>query len=37
LISSYDHAVTTPEWATGYRFDIVLGGAEATLIEEGAG
>jgi protocatechuate 3,4-dioxygenase, beta subunit len=34
LISSYDHAVTTPEWATGYRFDIVLGGAEATPLED---
>jgi protocatechuate 3,4-dioxygenase, beta subunit len=35
MISSYDHAVTSPEWATGYRFDIVLGGAEATTFEEG--
>jgi protocatechuate 3,4-dioxygenase beta subunit len=33
LVSSYDHAVTAPEWATGYRFDIVLGGAEATPFE----
>jgi protocatechuate 3,4-dioxygenase beta subunit len=30
LVSAYDHAVTTPEWATGYRFDIVLDGAAAT-------
>jgi protocatechuate 3,4-dioxygenase beta subunit len=34
LVSSYDHAVTSPEWATGYRFDIVLGGAEATPVED---
>lgn len=34
LISSYDHSVTSPEWATGYRFDIVLGGAEATPLED---
>ena len=33
MISTYDHSVTSPEWATGYRFDIVLGGAEATPIE----
>jgi protocatechuate 3,4-dioxygenase beta subunit len=33
MISVYDHAVTSPEWATGYRFDIVLGGAAATPIE----
>lgn len=34
LISTYDHSVTSPEWATGYRFDIVLGGAEQTPFEE---
>lgn len=33
LVSSYDHTATSPEWATGYRFDIVLGGAEATPLE----
>jgi len=33
MVSSYDHTVTTAEWATGYRFDIVLGGAEATPLE----
>jgi protocatechuate 3,4-dioxygenase, beta subunit len=33
MISVYDHAVTSPEWATGYRFDIVLGGAAATPVE----
>jgi protocatechuate 3,4-dioxygenase, beta subunit len=35
MISRYDHAVTSPEWATGYRFDIVLDGAEATPYEGG--
>ena len=35
LISAYDHATTVEEWATGYRFDIVLGGADATPFEDG--
>jgi protocatechuate 3,4-dioxygenase beta subunit len=30
MISSFDWANTTPEWALGYRFDIVLGGRHAT-------
>jgi protocatechuate 3,4-dioxygenase beta subunit len=34
LISSYDHSATRPEWALGYRFDIVLGGAARTPMEE---
>jgi protocatechuate 3,4-dioxygenase, beta subunit len=34
MISGYDHAATVPEWATGYRFDIVLGGASATPMED---
>lgn len=34
LIASYDHSATAPEWATGYRFDIVLDGAAATPFEE---
>jgi protocatechuate 3,4-dioxygenase beta subunit len=33
MISCYDHATTVEEWATGYRFDIVLGGAAATPVE----
>jgi protocatechuate 3,4-dioxygenase beta subunit len=33
LLSSYDHDVTAPEWALGYRFDIVLRGAGATPFE----
>ena len=35
LISSYDHSVTEPEFALGYRFDIVLRGRRATPFEEG--
>jgi protocatechuate 3,4-dioxygenase beta subunit len=31
LIASYDHGATLAEWATGYRFDVVLG---ATPFEE---
>jgi protocatechuate 3,4-dioxygenase beta subunit len=34
LVSSYDHDVTQPEWALGYRFDIVIRGAAATPFEE---
>jgi protocatechuate 3,4-dioxygenase, beta subunit len=34
LVSAYDHDTTVEQWATGYRFDIVLGGAEATPLEE---
>jgi protocatechuate 3,4-dioxygenase beta subunit len=34
MVSSYDHAATTAEWATGYRFDLVVGGAEATPAED---
>jgi protocatechuate 3,4-dioxygenase beta subunit len=33
LIATYDHRVTEPEWALGYRWDIVLAGAEATPFE----
>ena len=33
LIASYDHNVTEQEWALGYRWDIVLGGADATPFE----
>jgi protocatechuate 3,4-dioxygenase, beta subunit len=34
LISSFDWETTTPDWALGFRFDIVLGGAAATPLEE---
>ncbi|MFN0089090.1 MAG: protocatechuate 3,4-dioxygenase subunit beta [Acidimicrobiales bacterium] len=30
LVCRYDHEVSEPNWATGYRFDIVLAGADAT-------
>lgn len=33
MISVYDHSTTSPAWATGYRFDVVLGGAAATPVE----
>jgi protocatechuate 3,4-dioxygenase beta subunit len=33
LISSFDLALTTPEWALGYRFDLVLRGASQTPLE----
>jgi protocatechuate 3,4-dioxygenase beta subunit len=37
LISTFDLETTTPEWALGYRWDIVLGrgGAGTTPLEEG--
>jgi protocatechuate 3,4-dioxygenase beta subunit len=33
MISAFDLSLTTPEWALGYRFDIVLRGAVATPME----
>jgi protocatechuate 3,4-dioxygenase beta subunit len=33
LVSSYAHDVTQPEWALGYRFDIVLCGSRMTPFE----
>jgi protocatechuate 3,4-dioxygenase beta subunit len=33
LVSTFDWETTTPEWALGYRFDIVLGGPSATPLE----
>ena len=33
LIAAYAHDVTEPEWALGYRFDIVLDGPNATPFE----
>ncbi len=33
LVASLDLATTVPEWALGYRFDIVLRGREATPME----
>jgi protocatechuate 3,4-dioxygenase, beta subunit len=34
LISTFDLASTVPEWALGFRFDVVLRGREATPFEE---
>jgi len=34
LVSAFDLAVTQPEWALGYRWDIVLCGPTATPMEE---
>jgi protocatechuate 3,4-dioxygenase beta subunit len=34
MISSFDLATTEPQWATGYKFDIVLRGPEATPFEK---
>jgi protocatechuate 3,4-dioxygenase, beta subunit len=36
LVSQFDFALTQPEWALGYRFDIVLRGREATPFEAGS-
>jgi protocatechuate 3,4-dioxygenase, beta subunit len=33
LVAVYDHDVTSHEWATGYRWDIVLTGASSTPFE----
>jgi protocatechuate 3,4-dioxygenase beta subunit len=34
LISAFDLSLTTPEWALGFRFDIVLRGARQTPMEK---
>ena len=36
LVATYDHDVTQDEWATGYRWDIVLTGSTATRMEQEA-
>jgi protocatechuate 3,4-dioxygenase beta subunit len=33
LVATYDHDLTSPEWSTGYRWDIVLAGSRRTLTE----
>jgi protocatechuate 3,4-dioxygenase beta subunit len=33
LVSRFDLELTQPEWALGYRFDIVLRGRDATPME----
>jgi protocatechuate 3,4-dioxygenase beta subunit len=34
LVAAYDHDLTTPEFSTGYRWDIVLTGTHRTQFEE---
>jgi protocatechuate 3,4-dioxygenase beta subunit len=34
LISAFDIDTTVPEWALGYKFDVVLGGSDATPLED---
>jgi protocatechuate 3,4-dioxygenase, beta subunit len=34
MISTFDWETTTPEWALGYRFDVVVGGSNATPLED---
>jgi protocatechuate 3,4-dioxygenase, beta subunit len=34
LVSTFELELTQPDWALGFRFDIVLGGREATPLEE---
>ena len=33
-MATYDHDLTTPEWSTGYRWDIVLTGSHRTWMED---
>jgi protocatechuate 3,4-dioxygenase beta subunit len=35
LIARYDHDITVPDWALGFRFDLVLRGRGATPFENG--
>jgi protocatechuate 3,4-dioxygenase beta subunit len=34
LVANFDLDLTKPEWALGYRFDIVLRGRDATPMED---
>jgi protocatechuate 3,4-dioxygenase, beta subunit len=34
MVSHFDLSITEPEWALGYRFDVILRGRNATPIEE---
>ncbi len=34
LVAAYDHELTRPEWALGYRFDVVITGRSATPFED---
>ncbi len=37
LVATYDHSITSHEWATGYNWDIVLTGSNRTWMEETEG
>ncbi len=37
LVADYDHELTAPEWALGYRWDIVLTGSRSTWFEPEGG
>lgn len=37
LVAAYDHSITSHEWATGYRWDIVLTGSNRTWMEDEEG
>jgi protocatechuate 3,4-dioxygenase beta subunit len=37
LIAHYEHDVTQPAWALGYRFDITVSGSQATPFEKSGG
>jgi protocatechuate 3,4-dioxygenase beta subunit len=34
MVSAFDIEHTEPEWALGYRFDIILRGRDATPMED---
>ena len=34
MIATYDHDLSVPEFSLGYRWDIVLDGPSATLMED---
>ncbi|MFL4473313.1 protocatechuate 3,4-dioxygenase subunit beta [Paeniglutamicibacter sp. MACA_103] len=37
LVATYDHSITSHEWATGYNWDIVLTGSNRTWMEDEEG
>lgn len=37
LVATYDHSITSHEWATGYRWDIVLTGSNRTWMDNEEG
>ncbi len=37
LVATYDHSITSHEWATGYNWDIVLTGSNRTWMEDEKG